>query len=288
MSALSPTDDVFPSQGRTQYEVYAIPYARAMERSIRDNFMRKDMHDGPMPLDFYMWLIRNEDRTILVDTGFGERAARERGRDLDIHPIEALAKIGLPAAEITDVVLSHLHFDHAGNLDRFPNARIHIQDAEVAYATGRCMCHAAMRWPFDVEDAVAIVRSTFAGQTCFHNGNEPLYDGISLHLLPGHSRGLQGVRVNTKRGPILLASDAMHVYANLLRDAPSALTIDVAETLESFRVMQQIVAGPSHIIPGHDPRIRQFFPAISSGGVAMIALHELPVGFDKARIQDLA
>ncbi|HEV2512128.1 N-acyl homoserine lactonase family protein [Bosea sp. (in: a-proteobacteria)] len=259
-----------------EYEVLALRYARATERRVHENFIRRDMHDGPMPLDFFVWIIRNAERTVLVDTGFGARAAAERGRPLDIDPVEALARIGIAAESVEQIILTHLHYDHAGNIDRFPKATLHVQDAEVAYATGRCMCHRVMRFPFDVEDVVAFVRSTYAGRACFHDGDAELFPGISLHLLPGHSKGLQAVRVNTARGPILLASDVSHYYANYRDDMPFALTIDVGQSLDSYRRMRTLVAGDSHIIPGHDPLVNELYPRETVNGIELVQLHLPP------------
>ena len=144
------------------YEIYQLTYAHDPGRRVHDNFILRDMHDGPMPVDFNLWILRNAHRIILVDTGFSPRAAAERKRPLDIDPVEALARIGVDPDTVEDVVITHLHFDHAGNLDRFGKARFHIQDAEVAFATGRCMCDAFIRRPFDVEDVVTLVRHTYA------------------------------------------------------------------------------------------------------------------------------
>jgi glyoxylase-like metal-dependent hydrolase (beta-lactamase superfamily II) len=248
------------------YHIYQLCYGRAPERMAHENFMRPDMHNGPMALDFHVWVVRNKHRTMIVDTGFGERAAAERKRPLDIHPMDALARIGLPAEEITDAIVTHMHFDHAGNLDRLPRACLHVQDKEAAFATGRCMCRPALRAPFDVEDAVQLVRSTFAGHVRHHDGDADLFPGISLHHFPGHSRGLQGVRVNTKRGPVLLASDATHLYANIARRQPFALTVDAVDTLESYERILRIAGDIQHVIPGHDPLVRTFYPTITVGG----------------------
>lgn len=260
----------------SEYEVLALRYARAPERRVHENFIRRDMHDGPMPLDFFVWIVRNAERTVLVDTGFGARTAAGRNRPLDIDPVDALERIGIPAAEVQQIVLTHLHYDHAGNIDRFPNATLHVQDTEVAYATGRCMCHRVMRFPFEVEDVVAFVRSTYAGRAVFHDGDAEIFPGISVHLLPGHSKGLQAVRVQTARGPILLASDVSHYYANYRNDLPFSLTIDVGQSLDSYRRMRTLVPGDSHIIPGHDPLVSELYPCESVNGVELVKLHLPP------------
>ncbi|MBK1836543.1 N-acyl homoserine lactonase family protein [Azospirillum sp. YIM B02556] len=258
------------------YEVYALRYAEIGDRTVHENFLRRDQHDGPMPLDFFIWIVRNEDRTILVDTGFGERTSRSRSRGLLHHPVEALRAVGVPAEEVRHIILTHLHYDHAGNLECFPNATLHVQDAEVAFATGRCMCHRLMRFPYEVEDVVEVVRCTYAGRTVFTDGDATLFDGVSVHLLPGHSRGLQAVSVRTKRGTIVLASDASHFYANYESGNPFPLVVDTEDMLESQRRLSELCDGPNHIIPGHDPLVRRRYPARLVNGIELIALHEEP------------
>src|SRR5690606_10552501 len=147
---------------------YAIRYARLDERRRADSFVPVDPHDGPMPMDFFVWLLRQGDRTILVDTGFGTEAANARGRKLLRCPIEALRALGVDPDTITDVVVTHLHYDHAGNLDKLPNARFHIQADEVSYATGPCMCHPVMRHAYRVEDVVELVRKVYADRVVFY------------------------------------------------------------------------------------------------------------------------
>ncbi|WP_233556386.1 N-acyl homoserine lactonase family protein [Noviherbaspirillum sedimenti] len=272
------------------YQVYSLCYARARSRHVHENFMIRDMHDGPMPMDFNLWILRNAHRTVLVDTGFSQRAANER-RPLDFDPIEALARLDIDPDAIEDVIISHLHFDHAGNIDRFAKARFHVQDAEVAYATGRCMCDRTMRLGFDVEDVVTLVRHTYAERVCFHDGDATPLPGISLHVLPGHTAGIQAVRVMTPRGPVVLASDVSHFYANFLRRGPFAATLDATETLRSYEKLKEIAGAVERIIPGHDPKVRMLYPSYTFNGIELTALHEEPKQHDintLARLESFA
>ena len=115
--------------------------------------------------------------------------------------------------------MTHLHYDHAGNLDRFPNAHFHLQDREMSYATGRCMCNGLLRHPFSVEHVTQMVRHVYGERVTFHSGDGEVAPGVTVHRVGGHSDGLQVVRVETARGPVVLASDAAHYYANLQRAA---------------------------------------------------------------------
>ncbi len=266
-----------PGDAEDVYHLYLLRYARAADRTAHGNFQFRDMHDGPMPVDYNLWIATNARRTILVDTGFSARAAAERHRRLDFDPVKALAQLGVDPEGLEDIILTHLHFDHAGNIDRFGKARFHVQDRELVFATGRCMCGGFLRHPFDVEDVVALVRRTYAERVRFHDGDAAPFPGISLHLLPGHSKGLQAVRVMTPRGPVILASDICHFYAFLTRGSPSVVTVDMPATMRSYRSLVALAGGDyGRIIPGHDPKVRRFFPQIEVEGFELTALHEAP------------
>lgn len=245
------------------FEVLAIRYASHAGRSAAENFIGGDLHETGSPLDYYVWVARRSDRVVLIDTGFGPEAAAARGRTLHETPARRLARIGIDPARIKDVVITHLHFDHAGTLGDFPNARFHLQDSEMAVATGRCMCHAHLRQPYDVENVVDMVRLLYAGRVCFHDRRADLAPGLSLHRIGGHSAGLQVVRVFTRRGWVVLASDASHLYENMRAGRPFPIVVDVAEMLEGFRTLQALADGPDHIVPGHDPLVAQRYAPLS-------------------------
>lgn len=282
-----PAETAFPKLLSTDdgiYQVWAMCYARLESRRVHENFIFRDMHDGPMPVDYNMWIVRNEHRTILIDTGFSPRASAERGRPLDYDPIEGLKKMGIDPDEIDDIVITHLHYDHAGNIDRFGKAKFHIQDGEVAFATGRCMCDVYNRLPYDVEDVVSMVRHTYADRVIFHDGDDDLLPGITLHAFPGHTAMVQAVRVMTPRGPVLLASDTTHYFANILNMKPFVVTADATATLDSYHKVLKLANGVDRLIPGHDPKLRRMYPAHDINGIELLALHEEPEPFDAAEL----
>lgn len=261
------TADRLPS-----HEVFAIRYA-SMPRRRPDNFLSGDPHDGPMPMDFFVWLLKSNDRCVLVDTGFTEATGRIRDRAWARCPIDALAAVGVAAANITDVVLTHLHYDHAGNLAKLPNARFHLQDAELDYATGRCMCNARLRHAYAVEDVVDLVRHVYSDRVTFHAGDTPLFPGIELMLIGGHTRGLQAVRVHTARGWIVLASDASHYYENIEDERPFPIVDDVEAMRSGHRRLKQVAGSMQHLVPGHDPDVMQRYPRLPGDDVGIALLH---------------
>lgn len=251
------------------YEVYAIKYGFGPRRSS-ENFIGGDPHDTDMPLDYSVWAIRNEARTIVVDTGFSAKSGAERGRQMVTHPAEGLKRIGVDPDSVTDVILTHLHYDHAGNIDLFPRARFHLQDCEMQFATGRCMCHALMRHPFEVDDIVTLVRRLYGGDVQFHDGDAELAPGVTLHFTGGHSKGLQAVRVKTRRGYVMVASDTAHFFRHLDERRVFTTTYNVGDTLEGYNRIEALATSHDHIIPGHDPLVLSLYPSAGPGleGVA--------------------
>ncbi|GEO87105.1 N-acyl homoserine lactonase family protein [Ciceribacter naphthalenivorans] len=246
------------------FELYALRYAMHGGRTAKDNFLRADPHEAGANLDYFIWLARRADEVFVIDTGFGHDAAKARGRTLLRHPTDALALLGVDAREVSQVILTHLHYDHAGTLGGFPAARFHLQVDEAGHATGPCMCNAKARAPFDVENIVAYIRSLYAGRIEFHRGDQELTPGLWLHAIPGHSAGLQAVRVMTKRGWVVLASDATHFYANMERGNPFPVLFDEAALVRGYSRLIELAPSLDHIVPGHDPAVMRAYPAAST------------------------
>lgn len=245
------------------YEVLALRYATFAGRLRRDNLLRPDGHlDAPYPLDFFVWVIRNGNRTVVVDTGFDANEAARRNRDLLELPRDVLARAGVDAASVRDVIVTHLHFDHAGGIEQFPAATFHLQDAEMAFATGRYMTHRHFAHAFGAEVTCDMVRAVYAGRVSFHDGDDEIAPNLTVHRVGGHSAGLQVVRVLTRSGWLVLASDASHLYQNLEQDNPFPLICHLGDMYEAFRTLRRLASAPRLIIPGHDPLVMQRFPPL--------------------------
>jgi glyoxylase-like metal-dependent hydrolase (beta-lactamase superfamily II) len=246
------------------YEVFAIRYGHHNQTAAH-NFIGGDPHDGPMPLDYFVWAIVGKKRCLVFDTGFDAPRAAKRDRTL-LRPVgEGLRMIGLNPENVEDVIISHMHFDHSCNHSLFPKARYHVQDAEMAYCTGRCMCHHALRDSFEVDDVSDMLGKIFAGRVTFHDGASEIAPDLTVHKVGGHSKGLQIVRVLTRRGWVVLVSDASHFYANFEQGRPFPDVESVSDMLEGFNTMRRLAGSNDHIIPGHDPLVLRRYPAALAG-----------------------
>src|SRR5690606_5492298 len=177
--------------------------------------------------------------------------------------------------DVRDVVLTHLHYDHAGRTDEFPDARIWVQKKELEYVLGPDMGHPSLNHFFDVDDLKRILDRIFASSVAAIDGTHTLVPGVELHLIGGHTRGLQIVRVFTERGWIVLASDALHYYANHERRDPFPSIVDLPQMLDGYLRIEALADSLDHIIPGHDPLVMKRYAddALPAG---VVALHRTP------------
>lgn len=259
------------------WQIYALKYAERNARTRADSFIMDDDHASPHAMDYYVWLLQSGDRSIVVDTGYDPDEADRRNRPILQNPAKMLDQMGVAANTIDTIILTHLHYDHAGGLKSYPNATLHLQAAEMAFATGACMCQDHMRAPFTGEHVCDAVRALYAGRVEFSEGSREIAPGIETHLIGGHSRGLQCVRVRTRRGWVVLASDASHFYENYRHGKPFPLVVDVAEMLAGFKTIRALADSDDHVIPGHDPLVRRYFPALVEGDDSIVQLHADPI-----------
>jgi glyoxylase-like metal-dependent hydrolase (beta-lactamase superfamily II) len=252
------------AEAQAEYEVFAIRYVRR-DAMRRDHFIMGDPHDAPMPMDYFLWAAISPERSVIIDTGFTRETAEKRGREFLRCPVESLELVGLDPDEIRDVIITHLHYDHAGNFQRFANARFHVQEKEILFAAGRHMRHPFLAHSYEVEDIVALVRANFARRVAMYEGPAEVAPGITIHPVGGHTPGVQFVRVHTRRGWVVLASDVTHYYENMERGRPFPAATNIPDVLEAFDKLVQAAPTRNHIIPGHDPLVTRRYPSPAPG-----------------------
>lgn len=242
------------------WQVFALKYAERNERVRKDSFMLDDDHASPHDMDYFVWVLKNGARTIVVDTGYDANEGQRRDRPILRDPAEAVRTLGVDADTVDTVIITHLHYDHAGRLDRFPKASFHLQSAEMAFATGPCMCHPTMQMPYTADHVCEMVKKVYSGRVIFHDGDGSVAPGVTVHHVGGHSRGLQAVRVKTAAGWMCLASDAAHYYENFLAQKPFPIVDSLEHMLEGWKTIQLLADSRDLVIPGHDPLVTQHFP----------------------------
>ena len=244
------------------YEVYAVSYGRSMraeDRVFLDGSKRKSVS-----FEWMFFVVQGDGRTILVDTGFDDRGLAERWRLTRYdNPTARLADLGVAPEDVTDVILTHAHWDHVGNVSAFENARVWIQEREYQHASALLSeadpTERGMRW----DDLQALIRIEEDGRLERLDGDAGPYPGIRIAAGGGHTPGSQYVTVDTPDGAVVIAGDTTYMFKNNTRHEPIGPPVDREENLRAIREMQGRAASPFMIIPGHDPKVMSWFPEVA-------------------------
>ena len=244
------------------YEVYAIRFATNPARKRGQNFINDANPLQPHVMDFFCWLIVGGGQAIMVDTGTTQATIEKQGLNFVRCPTEALTALGFAADQVRTVILTHLHYDHVGNVDKFPAAHFYLPQAEMQYATGPDMKHYFLRRPYGTKEIGTVIDYLFQERVTLHGPTLDLAPGLSLHVVGGHTAGQAIVRVRTERGWLVLASDALHYYEELERTSPFAVAQDISKMLAAHATIRSLADSDDHVVPAHDPLVMQRYPAV--------------------------
>jgi len=221
--------------------------------------------------NYYLWCLKGPETTIIVDTGVSPLMARERKLAGYVTPSEVLRRIDVDADKVQHVIMTHIHWDHAGGLSLFPNARVYIQEDEYQFWMKDPI---AKRPPFGLywDEMLKTDIETIdkEGRLTLINGDHKILPDIECLLAPGHSIALQVVAVNTAKGTAILGSDCAHFFKNYQQDWPSALIIDMVAWMRSYDKLKSKVSSSELLFPGHDPLMSQNYPEISKGVTKLV------------------
>ena len=253
-------------QPKPQYQVYALRYATLPNFQVSGLVAGAD-RSRRMDIAMMVWLIQGNGRQILFDAGFYRDALVKQWKPVDfVKPSEAVARVGLKPEDITDLIISHAHWDHADGVDLFPKARTWIQKEELEYYAGSAWQSPRTHGGIEAEDILALVKLNTEGRVTLVNGDaQEIMPGITCYIGGKHTYQSQFVTVNTAAGTVVLASDNMYLYENLEKRAPIAQTLDAESNLRTQDRMKQLASDPRLIVPGHDPAVMTKFKSLSAG-----------------------
>jgi len=252
-----------------EYEIYACRYAGPLVRKVAVVLWNTGW-DEDGPINYYVWAVRAKNgETIVVDTGASPVQGAARKVPGFVNSVEVLARLGASADNVTKVVITHMHWDHVGNIEgfmqAFPQAKFYVQKREFEFCVNNPL---AQRKPiailFDPQASKAVGEMEGSGRLVILDGDYNLAPGIDLLLAPGHTLGLQVVRVNTAKGPAIVGSDCAHVFRGYREDNPSCFIMDMPAWLRSFDKVKS-KAPIDLIFPGHDVLMYENFPEVAEG-----------------------
>lgn len=236
-------------------DLYSFRYATQGTRGAADCLFETQPEDAEQSFDYFFWLIAGP-APILIDCGLDSRTPANANLRLLHHPGEMLHKVGVDPREINTVILSHLHYDHAGCLDLFPSATFVVQISEVAHCTGPAMSHKCLNRYYRREHIQNVLDASSAGRVLQIDGDYEVRPDVTLHRVPGHTPGQQVVKVGDGQNAVVFASDALHLNINLSRRMPFPIITNLVDSCASFDKLLGLGASQDRIVPGHDPDLK--------------------------------
>jgi glyoxylase-like metal-dependent hydrolase (beta-lactamase superfamily II) len=244
-------------------EVYALKYGER-DTTACQFFYREASHE-PITLHYYVWLILGGPHPLLVDTGFLDEDARDRGIRNYVSPATMVERAGVKPGDVPIALITHLHYDHWAGHGLFPGADYWIQRDEVAFWTGPYGQYHAFRQSANPGALARLVTLHYANRVRMLDGDREVFPGVTAHRVGGHTAGLQIVSVRTERGTVVLTSDASHFYRNVETRQPVQIVTSLPEMLAAFETIHAL-AGPQRlIVAGHDPEVAARFQPVEPG-----------------------
>jgi glyoxylase-like metal-dependent hydrolase (beta-lactamase superfamily II) len=249
------------------YEAYAVRYATLLGYDVASLVQGADPK-RKLDLAMVFWVLKAPSgRIVLVDAGFYRPEIVKR-KDVTAYtrPDKALAKLGIKPEEVTDVVISHMHWDHADGVDLFPKAQIWIQKNEYGASAGAERKIAANddgKLPGHYQ---ALIDLNKAGRVHQVDGDaKEIVPGVTVYTGGKHTFESQYVGVKTRAGVMIIASDNVYLYENLDKHVPIAQTVDARSNLQAQDRMKKLASNLRLIIPSHDPEVFVRFPKPGNG-----------------------
>ena len=256
-------------QAATTYEVYAVRFGTLPQFRVSGLVAGADA-ERRLDIPVMVWLLKGSDgRRVLVDSGFHQKKFVDQWKVQNFRsPADAVALAGVRPEEITDIVISHAHWDHAGGADLFPKATVWIQREEYGYYTGEAWHARNTHAGIDPQDMAVLLRLNTEGRLRFVEGDDQeILPGVRCYTGGRHTRASQYVGVRTAGGTTVVTSDNVYLYENLEKRAPIAQTLDAKSNLAAQDRIRTLASSPADVVPGHDPAIFERYPRVADGVV---------------------
>jgi glyoxylase-like metal-dependent hydrolase (beta-lactamase superfamily II) len=254
-----------PAQSAVTYEVYAIRFGTLPQFQVSSLVAGAD-RSRRLDIPVMVWLLKGSDgKRILIDSGFYQKKFVDQWKVVDFRtPADAVAAAGVKPEEITDIIISHAHWDHVGGADLFPKATVWIQRDEYNYYLGEAWHARNTHGGIDPQDMAALLKINTEGRLRFVNGDDQeILPGIRCYTGGRHTYASQYVSVQTGGGTAVMTSDNMYLYENMERHVPIAQTLDASSNLAAQDRIRKLASDPSLIVPGHDPAVFDRYPRVS-------------------------
>jgi glyoxylase-like metal-dependent hydrolase (beta-lactamase superfamily II) len=252
----------------SEHEVLAVRYGtRTTTRA--ESYLNWSVYGEPdetFRMDYFFWVVRGGARTTVVDCGFDPVVGKRRGREVLVDPVEALAALGVDAARVERLVVSHAHYDHIGNLDRFPAAEVVMTARELDFWTGPYTGRLQFAHPTEIDEIADLARAHADGRVTTFSGSCELGEGFSLVEVGGHTPGQLIAQVGIPGGEAVLATDALHFYDELTDDRPFFVVADLEAMYAGFDTLRTLAEAPHRVlVAGHDADVGRRFPGREQG-----------------------
>jgi glyoxylase-like metal-dependent hydrolase (beta-lactamase superfamily II) len=249
------------------YEAYAVRYAMLAGYPIAS--LVKGAEKGrTLDIAMTVWVLKGEGRTILVDSGFYRPKLLKKWKGIAdfTRPDKAIERLGVKPEDVTDVIVTHAHWDHADGADLFPKAKVWIQKAEYEHY----FANSKPGPDGELDHLSALAKLHAEGRVHLVDGDaKELIPGVTVYIGGKHTFESQYVGVKTRGGTMVFASDNMYLYENLDKHVPIAATLDATSNLAAQDRMKLLASDLKLIIPGHDPQVFVRFPKVAEGVVKL-------------------
>lgn len=267
--------DTEVARGTPRYDVVAVHYG-SLDTRKSELFYRYESYgdaDAAVQMAYYFWILLGGDGTILVDTGFDPDVGARRGRRCLCAPMEALARLEVDASSVSTLVVTHLHYDHVGNLAAFPEAQLVVPKRELEFWTSPHAVRHQFAAHVEPDEIAHVEAARRSGRVRLTEDTEEIVPGVTGIVVGGHSPGQQVTVVAGGRGDVVLTSDAVHFYEELELDRPFGVVADLEAMYGAYDLVKDLGAAPGAVVvPGHDPEVMARFPSVGGqeGGLAVV------------------